>query len=65
MLPKKKLGGYRPGSGAKPRFPGQPMRLLHMRVPELVIQKLDAIKHQQRLNSRTDVILWLLEELPE
>lgn len=60
-----KLGGARPGAGRPPRFPGETMQVVNLKLPNRVVELLDHIKTEQRLKSRTDVVLWLLEELPE
>ena len=41
------------------------MQVVNLKLPNRVVELLDHIKTEQRLKSRTDVVLWLLEELPE
>ena len=44
--------------------PGQQMKVINLKLPNRVVLEMDRIKMEQRLQSRTDVVLWLLDELP-
>ena len=59
-----RIGGARPGAGRPPRFPGEQMWFVNLKLPRRVVDEMDRIKEEQGLKSRTDVILWLLDELP-
>lgn len=59
-----KVSVARPGPGRPPRFPGEEMWVVNLKMPRRVVDEMDRIKVEQELQSRTDVILWLLDELP-
>ena len=54
---KPQRGGYRPGSGRKPKF-GERMEQLAVRVPSAVVEMLDSLASTNK--SRSEVVLELL-----